>query len=240
MPKTARLLYYDLGMAADDDGVVEAYTVLLTTGATEDDLSVLAACGLVRILNDDPVVAITDWKLSNQIRKDRYTPSIYAAQLAQLDDGNQQATDGCQDGNHLETEVSVGQESQVKVSSGEEKGAGKHPHAQSIPPAVEEVLAYCQERKNGIDAAHFWDYYTARGWMVGKTKMCDWQAAVRTWEKIQTSPTIRKGRVSEDCQTQAAQGRMKEDIEQLEVITALIDQTERGDKAPGECEPPPN
>lgn len=51
------------------------------------------------------------------------------------------------------------------------------------PPEVEEVAAYCEERKNGIDAQHFVDYYEARGWMIGKNRMKDWKAAVRTWER---------------------------------------------------------
>ena len=55
MPATSRLLYYDLGMAADDDGVVEAFSVMRTTGATDDDLRVLASKGFVTILNDDLV-----------------------------------------------------------------------------------------------------------------------------------------------------------------------------------------
>ncbi len=42
MPPTSRLLYYDLGMQADDDGIVETFSVMRTTGATEDDLRVLA------------------------------------------------------------------------------------------------------------------------------------------------------------------------------------------------------
>ena len=50
------------------------------------------------------------------------------------------------------------------------------------PPTVDEVREYCQERNNGIDAAAFVDFYTARGWMIGKTHMKDWKAAVRTWE----------------------------------------------------------
>lgn len=51
------------------------------------------------------------------------------------------------------------------------------------PPTVEEVSSYCQERKNGIDAQRFVDYYESRGWMLGKTKMKDWRASVRTWER---------------------------------------------------------
>lgn len=51
------------------------------------------------------------------------------------------------------------------------------------PPEVEEVTAYCEERGNGIDAEAFIDYYSARNWMLGKTKMKDWKAAIRTWER---------------------------------------------------------
>lgn len=51
------------------------------------------------------------------------------------------------------------------------------------PPSVEDVAAYCQERKNDIDADAFVDYYSARNWTMGKTKMKDWKAAVRTWER---------------------------------------------------------
>lgn len=52
-----------------------------------------------------------------------------------------------------------------------------------IPPTVEEVSAYCLERNNGVDAQKFTDYYTANGWYVGKNRMKDWRAAVRTWER---------------------------------------------------------
>lgn len=51
------------------------------------------------------------------------------------------------------------------------------------PPTVEEVKQYCLERKNKVDAERFVDYYTANGWLVGKNKMKDWKAAVRTWER---------------------------------------------------------
>ena len=52
-----------------------------------------------------------------------------------------------------------------------------------IPPTLEEVKAYCKERNNTVDAERFIDYYTANGWLVGKNKMKDWRAAVRTWER---------------------------------------------------------
>lgn len=52
-----------------------------------------------------------------------------------------------------------------------------------IPPTVEEVAAYCRERDNKVDASRFVDFYTTKGWMVGKNKMKDWKSAVRTWER---------------------------------------------------------
>lgn len=50
-------------------------------------------------------------------------------------------------------------------------------------PTVEEVRAYCRERNNGINADSFVDFYESKGWLIGKNKMKDWKAAVRTWER---------------------------------------------------------
>ena len=51
------------------------------------------------------------------------------------------------------------------------------------PPTVDEVAAYCGERNNRIDPQTFVDFYASKGWVVGKSKMKDWKAAIRTWEK---------------------------------------------------------
>ena len=62
--------------------------------------------------------------------------------------------------------------------------ADKPPRASRFtPPSLEEVTAYCRERGNGVDAQAFIDHYTVSGWMRGKTKIRDWRACVRTWEK---------------------------------------------------------
>jgi len=46
-----------------------------------------------------------------------------------------------------------------------------------------DVVAYCEERKNNVDSSAFMAHYDSNGWMVGKNKMKDWKACVRTWEK---------------------------------------------------------
>ena len=52
-----------------------------------------------------------------------------------------------------------------------------------VPPTVDEVRAYCLERRNGIDPQAFVDFYEARGWKYGPGKpVVDWKACVRTWE----------------------------------------------------------
>ena len=55
-----------------------------------------------------------------------------------------------------------------------------------IIPTIQEVTAYCLERKNGINPKKWTDFYASKGWMIGKNKMKDWKAAVRTWENPDT------------------------------------------------------
>jgi len=50
-------------------------------------------------------------------------------------------------------------------------------------PTLDEIKNYCLERDNNIDAEAFINFYDSKGWMVGKNKMKDWKACIRTWEK---------------------------------------------------------
>ena len=53
-------------------------------------------------------------------------------------------------------------------------------------PSVDEVNGYCKDRNNNIDAEAFIDFYESKDWKIGKNKMKDWKAAVRTWERRET------------------------------------------------------
>lgn len=85
MPVSSQLLYFHLGMNADDDGIVEAYTVINLVRVQEDDLRVLYSKGFVNILNEDLVTYITDWRQQNKIRPDRKKDSIYANLLMEVE-----------------------------------------------------------------------------------------------------------------------------------------------------------
>ena len=50
-------------------------------------------------------------------------------------------------------------------------------------PTIEEIQKYCHERNNGINANAFYDFYESKDWYVGKNKMKDWEACIRTWEQ---------------------------------------------------------
>lgn len=185
MPPSSRLLYYDLGMYADDDGVVEAFSVMRQTQATEDDLRVLVTKGFVTVLNDDLVTHITDWKENNLIRADRYQPSRYKYLILQLNNGtpsdNQMATIGKPSDNQRLTQDRLGKDSTGKDRLGED--SNEKPKKRFTPPTREEVQAYINEKGFSISADRFIDYYTANGWMVGKNHMKDWKATIRNWDR---------------------------------------------------------
>ena len=90
MPISARLLYYDLSMRADDDGFVNSpKKIMRMIGATQDDLSRLALRKFI-IPFDVGIVVIKHWKIHNYIRKDTYSETKYLEQkeLLELDENN--------------------------------------------------------------------------------------------------------------------------------------------------------
>lgn len=90
MPISARLLYYDLSMRADDDGFVNSpKKIMRMIGATQDDLSILALRKFI-IPFDVGIVVIKHWKIHNYIRKDTYSETKYLEQkeLLELDENN--------------------------------------------------------------------------------------------------------------------------------------------------------
>lgn len=74
--------------------------------------------------------------------------------------------------------------STVSVSDSVSVSVNKKTKAKKFtPPTEAEVIAYCQERNNDVDVYKFVSYYESNGWMVGKNKMKDWKACVRSWER---------------------------------------------------------
>ena len=197
MPASTRCLYFLLGMVADDDGFVNnPKSIMRQAGSTTDDMNLLIAKRF--ILNfQSGVVVIKHWCIHNTIQKDRYKETKYLEEKALLAlDENKAYTEAVTDVypeciqvvSNPDTQVRLGKDRLGEDSVGKDsiEDSATPPPTRTkrfVPPTVDEVSAYCHERGNGIDPQRFIDHYTSNGWMVGKNKMKDWKAAVRTWEQ---------------------------------------------------------
>lgn len=74
-----------------------------------------------------------------------------------------------------------------------EGGVGEN----KVPPSIELVKKYCLERKNSVDVDKWMNFYQSKGWMIGKTKMKDWKAAIRTWERSGASQQVESSKTNE-------------------------------------------
>ncbi|HEM6228420.1 TPA: DnaD domain protein [Streptococcus suis] len=139
MPQSTQLLYFHLGMEADDEGFIgNARMLSRAYGANSDDLKLLQAKGFI-IIFESGVTVVKDWNLNNQIRKDRLKPTIYQAEksLLTLDSAgvyqfdNQMTTKPQPNDNQMPTKCPhrLGKDSIGKDSIGEQQlgaGAGKN------------------------------------------------------------------------------------------------------------------
>lgn len=180
MPASTQNLYFHLGLRADDDGFVASpRKIVAMTNCSNDDFKLLVTKNYI-IPFESGVCVVKDWKINNFVRPDRYKPTLYTAEKQLLE--TTPPTVGIPDdipavstGKDRLGEVSI-----EEISLDEVK---KQARKRFTPPNADEVAAYCQERGNSVDAERFVDFYTAKGWKVGKSPMKDWKAAVRTWEK---------------------------------------------------------
>ena len=176
MPMSTQALYFHLSMRADDDGFINnPKKIQRMIGATEDDLKLLIAKNFI-ITFESGVIVIKHWRVHNYIRSDRYKPTVYQEEKALLNlKENDVYTIGIPNGHQMETQVRLGKVSIGKVNNKEGR--------KFIKPTIDEIKEYCTERNNGINAEAFFDFYESKDWFVGKNKMKDWKACVRTWEK---------------------------------------------------------
>ena len=193
MPSSTQMLYFHFSMNADDDGFVNnPKKIQKMCGASDDDFKLLIAKSFI-ILFDSGIIVIKHWKMHNYIQADRYRPTDYVEEKSMLGIKSNKAY--TLDVSKMDTEcihngyigkdsigkVSIDKDSIDKDSKGESVRGEKA--KRFYPPTLDEVKQYCEERKNNIDPMAFIDFYSSKGWMIGKNRMKDWKAAVRTWER---------------------------------------------------------
>lgn len=188
----AERLFYRLIVNCDDYGTLDARLKIIkskcfplkSSDITDDQLkSWLAEIEKQEIIyfyenEGRQYLKMTSWERQQQIRaKRRKYPSP--------DDENSNRISSDIIGNQVITLAPVIQSNPIQSNPNPIQSfiGGKPPHTKFVSPTLEEVKAYCTERGKGADPQKWIDHYIANGWMVGKTKMKDWKAAVRTWEK---------------------------------------------------------
>ena len=179
MPLSAQALYFHLSMRADDDGFVNnPKKIQRMIWASDDDYKLLIAKSFV-LLFESGVIVIKHWRINNYIRGDRYKETVYTEEkdlLSVKDNGSY--TFGIPSDNHLVYQM----DTQYRLGK-DRLGKDNKKKTTFEKPTIDDVKNYCLERKNGVDPETFIDFYESKGWMIGKTHMKDWKAAVRTWEK---------------------------------------------------------
>lgn len=130
MPLTAQALYFHLGMRGDDDGFVSnPRSIMRVAGCSESDLAMLAESGYI-ISFRSGVIVISDWKVNNNLRNDRYKPTTFQSERSMLSEtankryilsntptGNQTDTVGIPNGNQMTPQPNVTQRNLTQCSS---------------------------------------------------------------------------------------------------------------------------
>lgn len=190
LSSSAQALYFHLNQGADDDGFNNQVQIaMLKAHASADDLKILMLKNFV-IRFESGVIVIKHWRMHNTLRKDRYTPTNFQEEMRLLGlKENGAYTLGCQTVAERLPQVRSEEVSEEKVRL--DKGRLEEDAPQSVAasntrfkkPTLEEITAYCTERKNNVDPQAFFDFYESKGWKVGSQPMKDWKACVRTWER---------------------------------------------------------
>lgn len=201
---SAQALYFHLSMSADDDGFSnQVSTSMFKAHASVQDLQALLEKRYIYQF-DNGVIVIKHWRMANALRKDRYTPTAFQEELAKLDlKENGSYTwlpSGCQMVANWLPQNSI---DKVRVEDKEKINQKESPSKKFVPPTVDEVRAYCEERNNDIDAEGFVAFYESKGWMIGKNKMKSWKSAVITWEKHQPSYSTKQAQDKQDREDEA-------------------------------------
>lgn len=183
LPNSSKALYFMAGMEADDKGFFQPRRLQKICGFTDDDFKILIAKGFF-IAFESGVMVVTDWNKNNWLDSRRITPTEYIDELnlLQLINEKYELKDSCLA--NAKPMLSQNRIEEYRIEY-KEKNIKEKPKIFK-KPTLEEIDQYCQERNNGINANAFYDFYESKNWYVGKNKMKDWKACVRTWEQRNT------------------------------------------------------
>ena len=210
------VLFYRLIVNCDDYGRFDGRAAIiknrlfplkekLTVSTVSAAINTLASAGLVVLYEFEgkPFLYLPTWNEHQSVRakRSKYPPP---------DETNVKSSEIICKQMHADVPV---------IQSNTESNPNPNPNTNTesarsrfTPPTLDEVASYCRERGNSVDAQKWYDHYSANGWMVGKNRMKDWKASVRTWERSEyadNKPTNRSERDDSKALAQMDRARKK-------------------------------
>lgn len=197
MPLSTQALYFHLCMRADDDGFINNPKKLQRyIGAGDDDLRLLLAKRFV-IGFESGVIVIKHWRMHNTLRRDRYNPTQYQEEFAQLtlkdnhaySERGQEAIDSVAkrlpNGCHSVVEYSIDKCREEKESVGEGNdtavvctSCGKDVDI----PSLDDVAKHVSEKGYIVNPMRFYTYYANRDWKSVSGYPVDWRMKLKEWD----------------------------------------------------------
>lgn len=191
LSSSAQALYLHLSMSADDDGFTNQLSLcMFKAHASLSDLEALLSLRYLYQF-ESGVLVIKHWRMANALRKDRYTPTVWKKEFAQLalkENGSytmlDRLPDGCQDGTQWLPDgcPNISKDKLSKDNSKERTKA-------FVPPSLEEIKAYAKEANLDVDCDRFYTYFTTpndagQTWIDSKgNRVKNWKQKLLTWAR---------------------------------------------------------
>lgn len=209
LTKTAQLLYFHLGMRADDDGFVKNPKGIMSLIGVKRTAYTELVTKKWLIEFDNGVVVVTHWKLNNYIRNDRYKPTIYIKEKAYLQEDNgvygyqtdtkldtkldtKRIPNGYQTGYEMDTKLdtqysigkcSIGKDSVVVVADNNDN---------LYIPQLEDIKKYIDSNNYTFDPEYFYNYYKSKNWYIGNKLIENFEqlkSIMNNWQKKESDKT---------------------------------------------------
>lgn len=190
LSSSAQALYLHLSMSADDDGFTNQLSLcMFKAHASLSDLEALLSLRYLYQF-ESGVLVIKHWRMANALRKDRYTPTVWKKEFAQLalkENGSytmrDRLPDGCQYGTQWLPNGCP------NISKDKLSKTNKERTKAFVPPSLEEVKAYAKEANLDVDCDRFYTYFTTpndagQTWIDSKgNKVKNWKQKLLTWAR---------------------------------------------------------
>lgn len=142
-----------------------------------DDITVNAVFGMIREKLDEDA---DKWEETRRARSEA------GKRGNEVRWGNRKISQSDKERSQNIAKIAVSDSVSVSVSDKEIK------RSRFTPPSLDDVSNYVKDKGYNIDPEAFIDFYTSKGWKIGKDTMKDWRAAVRTWARRDNKPKAQK------------------------------------------------